>query len=85
MKYVRTEDEEWFSTESRDLNHRPIRVYNADGYGGCDIRICSHNMTWEQFDKLKEAMSLAEAAWRKPPKDNPVTHPAVRILEGVAE
>ena len=66
MKVIKDYDEgvEHIDTERLSLDGGNILVENADGFGGCDITIGSHTMSWEDLDKLKEAISIAEKLWR---------------------
>jgi hypothetical protein len=64
MEYVKNDEREYINTEERDLDMEWIEVENADGYGGCDITVGSHTMTWKQFDVLKAVMLEAEKRWR---------------------
>jgi hypothetical protein len=64
MKYIKSDDKEHFDTEERNLDEGPITVANASGYGGCDVEITAGIMTWQQLDKLKEAIKEAELRWR---------------------
>lgn len=64
MQYVKGDDGEYIDTEERDLDGEEIIVFNANGYGSCDVTIGEHTMRWSAFDKLKLAMLEAEKRWR---------------------
>lgn len=70
MKIVQDfDEEEWYiDTGELNLDSDPIRVHNADGYGGTDIWIEAGNMTWKQVDTLIEALQLAKKIWMKEKK-----------------
>jgi hypothetical protein len=67
MRHIKDDDGEVIETETLDLSGEEINVRNANGYGACDVQIELGDgiMTWDNLDKLKAAIALAENLWRQ--------------------
>ena len=56
---------EVLNTGIEDIDGDELNLVNTDGYGGSNIAIGANSgITWEELDKLKEAIKLAEQRWR---------------------
>lgn len=51
----------------RDADDEIILITDAEHYGGTDICIGNHCLTWRDVDKLKEMIALAEKLMKKNP------------------
>ena len=69
MKVITDLEEEstYIDVGITDLDGDKVLIYNADGYGGCDITIGTHTLRWNEFDKQYQALAAADKLWRKAP------------------
>jgi len=58
-------DTTYIDPEIKDLTDEPVLITKLDGYGGCDIAVGNHYLTWAQFDTFMEALTAAAKEWRK--------------------
>jgi len=80
------EDRIYIDTGITDLDDEAITIDRLDGYGGCDVAINHSMMTWDQLDKLKQAIKLAEKEWRplvKPDTPIEIMRPSTPMLYNV--
>ena len=62
--YVEDEDGDYYVTGIRNEDGEDLRVGDSEGYAGTDIHINDWCMRWDDVDRLKEVIALAEQRWR---------------------
>lgn len=66
MRYIEDGDGAYFDPEVKSLDGDEFLVYNIDGYGGeTGLELGGYILTWSSIDKIKAAIALAEAKWRR--------------------